>query len=156
MTLHYRLSDGSNQLFENKFQGRIYILFRVTTYEGVPKIFWTDIKIINLTTKCVWKLPTSTRLRATWHTDSLDLVRLQSIGVSRYYNCCIDGSTSPEYFGYTLVSITRNKMLFPTYWPQKGGHVRKKVLRYSLLAFRKIHLPLITCFFMPKGQLWNF
>jgi hypothetical protein len=25
------------------------------------------------------------------------------IGTSRYRNCCIDGGTSPEYFGYHLV-----------------------------------------------------
>jgi hypothetical protein len=24
-------------------------------------------------------------------------------GASRYHNCCIDGGTSPEYFGYHLV-----------------------------------------------------
>jgi hypothetical protein len=53
--------------------------------------------------KRVWKLPTSTQLRATWHTDSLELVVLSSTGVSRYHNCCIDGGTSPEYFGYHLV-----------------------------------------------------
>jgi hypothetical protein len=44
-----------------------------TNGEGVSKIFWTDaLKVINLTTKRVWKLPTSTQLHATWHTDSLD------------------------------------------------------------------------------------
>jgi hypothetical protein len=57
----------------------------------------------NLTTKRVWKLPTSTQLDATWHTDSLDMVVLPSTSSSRYHNCCIDGRTSPEYFGYTLV-----------------------------------------------------
>jgi hypothetical protein len=31
----------------------------------------------------VWKLLTSTQLRATWHTDSLDMVVLQSTGASR-------------------------------------------------------------------------
>jgi hypothetical protein len=51
----------------------------------------------------VWKLPTSTQLRATWYTDSLDMIVLPSTGASRYHNCCIDGGTSPEYFGYTLV-----------------------------------------------------
>jgi hypothetical protein len=66
------------------FTSRFEILFQLHTvtvttlfiYEGVSKIFRTDdVKIINLTTKCVWKLPTSTQLRATWHTDSLDMVR---------------------------------------------------------------------------------
>jgi hypothetical protein len=75
-------------------------------YEGVSKIFRTDaVKFVNLTTKRVWKLPTSTQLRATWNTDSLDIrvVVLPSIGASRYHNCCADDGTSPEYFVYTLV-----------------------------------------------------
>jgi hypothetical protein len=67
-------------------------------------MFRTDtVKIINLTTKRLRKLPTSTKLRATWHTDSLDMVFLPSTGASRYHNRCIDGGTSPEYLGYTLV-----------------------------------------------------
>ena len=40
---------------------------------------------------------------ATWHTDSLNMVVLPSTGASRYHNCCIDGGTSPENFGYHLV-----------------------------------------------------
>jgi hypothetical protein len=51
----------------------------------------------------VRKLPTSTQLRATWHTDSLDMVVLPSTDASYYHKCCIDGGTSPEYFGYTLI-----------------------------------------------------
>jgi hypothetical protein len=51
----------------------------------------------------VWKLPTSTQLRATWHTDPLDMVVLPSTGTSRYHYCCTDGGTSPEYFECTLV-----------------------------------------------------
>jgi hypothetical protein len=53
--------------------------------------------------KRAWELPTFTQLRATWHTDSLDRVVLPSTGASRYHNCCIDGGTSPENFGYHLV-----------------------------------------------------
>jgi hypothetical protein len=45
----------------------------------------------------------STKLRATGHADSLDMVVLPSTGASRYHICCIDGGTSPEYFGCTLV-----------------------------------------------------
>jgi hypothetical protein len=52
--------------------------------------------------KHVWELPTSTQLCATWHTDSLDMVVLPSTGASHKHNWCIDGGTSPEYFGYTL------------------------------------------------------
>jgi hypothetical protein len=74
------------------------------SYKGVSKILWTDaVKTINLTTKRMLKLPTSTQLHATWHTDSLDMAVLPSTGASHYQNCCIDGSTSPEYFGNTLV-----------------------------------------------------
>jgi hypothetical protein len=50
-----------------------------------------------------YELPTSTQVRATWHTDSLYMVVLPSTGASRYYNCCIDGGTSPEYFENHLV-----------------------------------------------------
>jgi hypothetical protein len=31
------------------------------------------------------------------------MVVLPSTGASRYHNCCTDGGTSPEYFGYTPV-----------------------------------------------------
>jgi hypothetical protein len=73
-------------------------------YEGVSRNSRTEV-IAKYTTpnKLVWKLPTSTHLRATWHTDPLDMVVLPSTGASRYHNCCIDGGTSPEYFGFTLV-----------------------------------------------------
>jgi hypothetical protein len=81
-------------------------LTSTTSYEDVSKIFRTHaVKIINLTTKRVLKLTTSTQLCATWHTDSLDAVVLPSTGASRYHNCCIDGGTSPEYFGYSLVYL---------------------------------------------------
>jgi hypothetical protein len=69
-------------------------------YEGVSKVFRTDaVKIINLATKRVWKLPTSIQLRAAWHTDSLDMVVLPFTGALRYHICFTDGGTSPEYFG---------------------------------------------------------
>jgi hypothetical protein len=47
--------------------------------------------------KRAWKLPTSTQLRATWQTVSLDMVVLLSTVAWRYHNWCIDGGTSPEY-----------------------------------------------------------
>jgi hypothetical protein len=73
-------------------------------YQGNSKIFRTDtVKLINLTTKHMWKLPTSTQLRATWHTAWLYMVVLLSTGGSRYHICCIDGNTSPEYCGYSFV-----------------------------------------------------
>jgi hypothetical protein len=31
------------------------------------------------------------------------MIVLSSTGASRYHNCCIDGGTSPEYFGFTLI-----------------------------------------------------
>jgi hypothetical protein len=56
------------------------------------------------------KLPTSTQLRVTWHTDSLDMVVLPTDAL-RYHSCCIGGGTSPEYFGYHLIvsSVYANK-----------------------------------------------
>jgi hypothetical protein len=61
------------------------------------------VQIINLTTSHMWKLPTSTQLRATWHTVSLDMVVLPCISDSLYNNYCIGSGTSPEYFRYTLI-----------------------------------------------------
>jgi hypothetical protein len=82
----------------------IAIAHTMKAFEGVSKLFWTDsVKIINLTTKRVWKLPTSTQLRATSHTNSLDMVVLPYTGASRYHNCCIDGGTSSEFCGFTPV-----------------------------------------------------
>jgi hypothetical protein len=73
-------------------------------YESVSKISRTDaVKFINLTTKRVWKQPTPTQLRATWHTDTLEMVVLPSTVVSRYHNFCIDSGTSPEYFGLSHI-----------------------------------------------------
>jgi hypothetical protein len=80
---------------------RLVKAFIYKLHEDVSKIFRTyAVKIINLITTRLWKLPTSTKLLATWHTDSLDMVVLPSTGTSRYHNCCIDGGTSPEYFGF--------------------------------------------------------
>jgi hypothetical protein len=79
------------------------------------KISWTvAVTINNLTTKRMWKLLVLTLLHATWHTDSLNVV-LPSISASHYHNCCIDGSTRPEYFGYTLI-YTRQHSLFTVQW----------------------------------------
>jgi hypothetical protein len=73
-------------------------------HEGVPRNSRTEATAKYTTpNKRMWKLPTSTQLRATWHTDSLDMVVLPSTGASCYHNGCIDGGTSPEYFGCTLV-----------------------------------------------------
>jgi hypothetical protein len=44
---------------------------QIWVYIGQSKIFRADaVQIINITTKRMWKLPTSTQLRAIWHTDS--------------------------------------------------------------------------------------
>jgi hypothetical protein len=37
------------------------------------------------------------------------MVVLPYTGASRYHNCCIDGGTSPGYFGYTLVCTSYSK-----------------------------------------------
>jgi hypothetical protein len=82
---------------KNSWTVKYYLIFSTTcvcntcnskknsaTYDGVSKIFRTDaLKFINLTTKRLWKLPTSTQLHTTWHTDSLDMVVLPSTGASR-------------------------------------------------------------------------
>ena len=52
--------------------------------------------------KCVWKMPTSTQLHATWHNDSLDMAVPPSPNASPYHNCCIHCGTSMEYFGSYL------------------------------------------------------
>jgi hypothetical protein len=67
---------------------------------------WKSPQVIYTTpNKRVEKLPTSTQLRATWHTNSLDMVVLPSTGALSYHNCCIDGETSPEYFRNYLVCV---------------------------------------------------
>jgi hypothetical protein len=77
-----------------------YYYYYYYYYEDESKTFRTDaVRIINLT-RSVWKLPTSTHLRATWHTDLLDMIMLPSTSASRYYNCCINVASSPEYFGW--------------------------------------------------------
>jgi hypothetical protein len=94
-------------------------------YGGVSRNSRTDV-IAKYTTpnKRLWKLPTSTQLRATWHTGSLDMVVLPSTGASRYHNCCIDGGTTPEYFGCTLVHRHTQilKPLFENFswWPSES------------------------------------
>jgi hypothetical protein len=53
--------------------------------------------------KHVWKMTMSTQLRVTWHNDSLDMAVLPSTGASSHHNCCVNGGTSPEHFGYHLI-----------------------------------------------------
>ena len=78
-----------------------------TKFDAHSLFLWSIVKIatghVHAPNKRVWKLPTSTQLCATWHTDSLDMVVLTSTGASCYHNCCIDGGTSLENFGYHLV-----------------------------------------------------
>jgi hypothetical protein len=101
---------------------------QMSTYEGISKIFRTDaVQIITTINKRVWKLPTSTQLRSTWHTDSLDMVVLPSTGASRYYNCFIDGGTSPEYFGYPLLN-TLHQNDFVHYYRLAGSGISTCIL----------------------------
>jgi hypothetical protein len=106
-------------------------------YEGISKIFRIDgVKIMKTINKHMWKLPTSTHLRATRHTDSLDMVVLPSTDALRCHNCCIDGGTSPEYFGCTLV--------FGDVWEEVG--------------FKNTHLLEndLFCLQHVKQSHWNF
>jgi hypothetical protein len=49
------------------------------------------------------RISTSTQLREILCTDSQGILVLLFIVASHYCNCCIDGSTSPENYGYHLV-----------------------------------------------------
>jgi hypothetical protein len=51
----------------------------------------------------VWKLPTFIQLPVIWQTDTLDMVFPTCTDALCYHNCCIDGGTSPECYGCTLV-----------------------------------------------------
>jgi serine/threonine-protein kinase RIO1 len=64
------LKDKKSVMFNIEIISSIWKKFKEgkcsVVYEGVSKITRTDaVKIINLTIKRVWKLPTSTQLR-TW------------------------------------------------------------------------------------------
>jgi hypothetical protein len=60
-------------------------------------------QIVKTVNKRVCNLATSTQVRATCHTDTLEMAFIPPTGVSRYHNSCIDGGASWEYFGYLLV-----------------------------------------------------
>jgi hypothetical protein len=77
--------------FQHTLRQRPTVFNLHNIYEGASKIFQTHaIKVTNLTTKRVLKLPASIRLRATTHIDTLDMVILPSSSASRHHNCCID------------------------------------------------------------------
>jgi hypothetical protein len=79
----------------NKIWCTLAIPFSDTSWKS-PHVTYTTPN------KRVGKLPTSTQLRAPWHSDSLEMIGLTSTGASRYHNCCLDGGFSPEYFGCHL------------------------------------------------------
>jgi len=89
--------------------------------------------------KRVWKLSTSTQLRATWHTDSLDMVVLPSTGTSRYHHCCIEGGTSPDNFGLHLV------------WRKRIGY---KILCFSSMTSVLNVYPSINTSLFTLGAYW--
>ena len=98
--------------------------------------------------KNVWKLPTSTQLHATWHTDALDVVVLPSTGALRYHNCCIDGGTSSENFGYHLVRV-----VLKLHISKLGVSVYKysySSYYYSFLSVLKLECNSLECFFVHK------
>jgi hypothetical protein len=59
------------------------------------------------------------------------MVFLPSTGASGYNNCCIDGGTSPEYFGYNLVRHQR--------------HIVSKTQPLKLCGKGKIPFPVKIC-----------
>jgi hypothetical protein len=116
-------------------------------YEGVSKIFRSDaVKIINLITKHLWNLPTSTQLRVTWHIDSLDMVVLPSTDASRYHKCCIDGGTSSEYFGYTLISKNH----------RVSGGMRARIFTFWKLHCPGLHIGTTWCLFVALTMTASF
>jgi hypothetical protein len=82
---------------------------------------WKSPRVTYMTpNKRRWKLPTSTQLRATLHTDSLDMVFLSSTSALRYHNCWIDGGISPEYFRRHLVLTILTIWCYnPSYWKRR-------------------------------------
>jgi hypothetical protein len=64
---------------------------------------------------------------------------LPSTGASRYHNCCMDGGTSQEYFGYILVQTSDTGLAlrpvtdFPRH--QRNFIVRHSVGQRSVLQF---------------------
>jgi hypothetical protein len=52
-----------------------------------------------------WTRVKTSHVHPTWHNDSLDMLVLPSTGASHYNNCCIDGGSSPEYFGKRYVQL---------------------------------------------------
>jgi hypothetical protein len=82
---------------------------------------WTKHAIETPAWLKIWspKLPISTQLRPTWHTESLDMVVLPCTGASCYHSCWMDGGTSPEYLGYhrihsSAVPYTISKTVYCT------------------------------------------
>jgi hypothetical protein len=86
----------------------------------------------------MWNLPTSTQLRATWHTDSLDMVVLPSTGDSRYHNCCIDGGTTLLHVSVSwgshreascIKSITHWLLLLQLYTEKYNWHSSSRLIQ---------------------------
>jgi hypothetical protein len=56
------------------------------------------------------------------------MVVLPSTGVTRYQNCCIDGGTCPEYFGYphsqyiTTSKLTNSSSVFKRKFQPPGNN----------------------------------
>jgi hypothetical protein len=118
-----------------------------------PKDIRNDaVKFINFTTKRAWKLPTSTQLRATWHTDTLDTVVLPSTGASRCHICCIDGGNSSEYFGYTLINSLHFMQSDSSLPHSNARHLLLPSTRSNASPFHfwKIHFNII----IPRAVTW--
>jgi hypothetical protein len=67
------------------------------------------------------------------------MVVLPCTGALHYHNCCIDGGTSPEYFGYTLVHDVQVFSVFIAVFVHMMAFYREK---YGLLCSVKDDLGL--------------
>jgi hypothetical protein len=73
-----------------------------------------------------------------FHPHSQDMLLLASTVSSRFYNCCTDGSTSPENYRYSLVyytlwtSVSQTFLLKVTRNGPCFGVVAQPTVRWSL------------------------
>jgi hypothetical protein len=94
-------------------------------------------------------LPSSTQLRATWHTDSIDMVVLPPTGASRYHNCCIAGGTSLENFGYHLLQCVASSN-FSFLWLDDGLVIKAETCCH-LITLNKINIYNTSCVLTYKS-----
>jgi hypothetical protein len=109
-----------------------------TKFDALPLFFCHEIAS-GQTHDCKQKdvkLSTSTQLREILYTDSQDMLVLSSTVVSRYYNCCADGSISPGNYGYLLFAVIADIL-----------YVRNRFFNYNIL--------LLACSFRDQLEMFQ-